>query len=97
MKHSGINLTNVENLQKLLYRNCIISKETKDLNEWVKSIPHSDTLKVAGNTSQIDLLIQDNSDQSSICLLCRNWEPDPKIHFEKEHSLEGLAPPNFKT
>ena len=33
MKHFGINLTNVENLQKLLYRNYIISKETKDLTE----------------------------------------------------------------
>ena len=36
MKHFGINLTNVENLQKLLYRNYIISKETKDLNEQVE-------------------------------------------------------------
>lgn len=36
MKHFGINWTNVENLQKLLYINYITSKETKDLNEWVE-------------------------------------------------------------
>lgn len=42
----------MENLQ-VLYINYITSKETKDLNEWWKSMPHSDTLKVAGNTSQL--------------------------------------------
>lgn len=46
-----------------------------------------DTLKVAGNTSQIDLLIQDNPYRSSTWLLCRNWEPNPKIHFEKEYNI----------